>query len=107
MPAYDELSLPDNAQLPYITFQVITGDIEQALFPTASIWYHGSSWAAIDAKLAEIAAAIEDAGPLPLNDGGYMYITKGTPFAQRMADETDPNIKRYILNLAVEFFTRT
>lgn len=107
LPAYDELSVPDNAVLPYITYQVITGDIEQQLFPTASLYYRSSSWATIDAKLAEISAYVEDMDPIPLNDGGYMYVRKGSPWAQRMADETDKDIRRYVLNLAVEFLTRT
>ena len=105
IPAYDELSVPDDAQMPYITYQVITDDLDMPVYPSGSLWYRSSTWNDIDAKLAEIAAYIENLSPIRLDDG-YMHIVKGTPFAQRMADETDRTAKRYVINLAIEFFTK-
>lgn len=106
LPAYDENSVPDDAQKPYITYQVILGDLDGPVYPSASLWYRSTSWNDIDLKLKEIAAYIEDMQPVPLDDGGYMYVTKGTPFAQRMTEE-DRTVKRYYLNLAIEFLTKT
>ena len=103
IPAYDENSVPDGAAFPYITYQVITSDYDNAIFPTASIWFNSTSWAGIDAKLNEISRAIEEMLPVPVS-GGYMHINKGSPFAQRMAED-DRTIKRYVLNLNVEFLT--
>ena len=103
LPAYDENSVPDGASFPYITYQVITSDYDNVIYPTASIWYRSDTWAGIDAKLNEISRAIEEMLPVPLS-GGYMRIDKGAPFAQRMAED-DRTIKRYVLNLNVEFFT--
>lgn len=102
--AYDENSVPDDAQMPYITYQVIIADLDDVVFPTASIWYRSDSWAQADAKVNEISQYIETMLPIPLKDGGFMHITKGTPFAQRMA-ETDTTVKRYLLNLGIEFLT--
>lgn len=105
IPAYDELSVPDDAEFPYITYQVILDDIESPVYPSASLWYRSTSWNDIDDKLAVIAAYIEDIQPIKV-DGGYMFVSKGSPFAQRMAEE-DRTVRRYILNLGIEFLTKT
>lgn len=104
IPAYDENSVPEGAEYPYITYQVITSDYDQGIFPTASIWYRSDSWQGIDQKLNEISRYIEEMLPIPMENGGYMHINKGSPFAQRMTED-DTTIKRYVLNLTVEFFT--
>lgn len=106
IPAYDENSVPDDATFPRIDYQVMLDDIDSPVYPMAKLWYRGTSWAAIDAKVNEIASYIEDMQPIRL-DEGYMNVTKGTPFAQRMTAETDPTIKGYLLNIGVEFFTKT
>lgn len=105
IPAYDELSVPDDAVMPYITYQVITDSIDKPVFPTASLWYRSSSWSDIDLKLQEITDYIDNVLPIEL-DAGYMNVTRGTPWAQRMAEELDRTVKRYVLNLNVEFYTR-
>jgi hypothetical protein len=104
LPAYDETSVPDDAKMPYITYQVILDSLDAPVYPTASLWYRDTSWNDIDYKLTGIAAYIEDMKPIPL-DEGYMYVTKGSPFAQRMAEE-DRTVKRYVINLGVEFLTK-
>lgn len=105
IPAYDENSVPDDASLPYITYQVITDSIEKPVFPTASLWYRSNSWTNIDLKLNEITNYIEDLQPIEI-DTGYMYVTKGQPWSQRMTDPMERDVKRYILNLAIEFLTK-
>ncbi len=105
LPAYDEQSVPDGATFPYITYQVMTDSIDRPVFPTASIWYRDTSWERIDLKLREITDTIEDLLPIELAGGEYMHITKGTPWAQRMAD-TDRTVKRYALNLSIEFLSK-
>lgn len=104
IPAYDELSVPNDAQMPYITYQVILDELDSPVYPTASLWYRGTSWEAIDLKLAAITSTIGQMKPIKIDDG-YMYVTKGSPWAQRMAEETDRTVKRYILSLGVEFLT--
>lgn len=104
IPAYDENSVPDDAQYPYITYQVITDELDYPVNPTASVWYRDTSWEAIDLKIIEIAGVLGQIRPLELDDHGYMYVTKGSPFAQRMAEE-DRTVKRYVLNIGVEFLT--
>jgi hypothetical protein len=38
-------------------------------------------------------------------DGGRLYIAKGNPFAQRMADPNDDMIRRMYLNIQAEFLS--
>ena len=102
IPAYDETTVPDGAVLPYITYNVLTSGFEDSLYPTASIWYKGTSWADITAKTEEISAAIGFGGTLVPYDGGTIWIKRGQPFAQRLSD-TDSLIRRVMLNLEIEF----
>ena len=103
LPAYDENSVPDNAELPYITYSASVGGFEQVLVLTGSIWYRSMSWAGISQMQTHIAEMISPYQVLPV-EGGYLYVSKGTTFAQRMGDE-DTSIKRIYLVLNAEFFT--
>ena len=102
--AYDENSVPQTAQLPYITYRVSTGSFGQVLNLTGSIWYRSLSWAEISRKADEIARRIGIGYSIDKVDGGYVWITQGTPFAQRMSDE-DASIRRIYINLNAEFLT--
>ena len=103
--AYEQNSIPDDAVLPYITYETASDSIGNVLPLTASIWYRSTSWTVISQKAEEIAKYLEEVYPISQAiEGGRMYIARGTPFAQRMSD-TDTTIKRIVLNIAVEFFT--
>ena len=53
--AYDENSVPDGAQLPYITYEVSEDNFGNELAQTASLWYRSSSWTDITLKEQEIS----------------------------------------------------
>jgi len=101
--AYDETSVPDGAELPYITYEVSSDDFGGTLAQTASLWYRSSSWSEITAKEQEIADFITRGGRMIKYDQGAMWITKGTPWAQRMGDPSDELIRRIVLNIQLEF----
>lgn len=103
IPAYDENTVPKDAELPYITYDVAVGSIGTPVMLHASIWYRSTSWAAITLKAHEIAEAIGYGFITLPTDDGYIYVTKGTPFAQRMSDPVDENIRRIYINLSVEY----
>ena len=106
IPAYDENCVPDDAQMPYITYEVQTDSLEANLSISASLWYRSLSWEAITKKADEIALYIVNMYPPAVKiDTGRMYVTKGSPFAQRMAEPSDKYIRRMVLNINVEFFT--
>ena len=101
IPAYDENSVPDKAVAPYITYSAEVGSFEQPLALTGSIWYRSTSWKDISNKADEVARA---AHCLIRVTGGYLFITRGSPFAKRVPDEDD-TVKRIYINLMAEFFT--
>ena len=103
--AYEENSVPDDAQFPYITYQLVTDSISNAVSLTASLWYRGSSLVEINAKTEEISRVIGRGGIFLKCDGGRIWLLRGTPFAQTMGDDVDDTIKRKYLNITAEFFT--
>ena len=103
--AYEENTVPTDAAFPYITYQLVTDSFDREVAATASLWYRGESWTAINAKTEEISAHIGLGGKIIKCDGGRIWIKRGHPFAQNMGDESDDLIKRKYLNLTFEFFT--
>lgn len=101
--AYDENTVPDNAQLPYITYSVTVDDFNNVVSHSASIWYYGYSWSEITAKEQEIAEYISRGGKVVHFDGGAMWIKKASPWAQRLSDPSNYTIRRIVLNLSIEF----
>ena len=101
----DEEGNPVEPTFPYITYQLVTDSFDREVAATASLWYRGESWTAINAKTEEISAHIGLGGKIIKCDGGRIWIKRGQPFAQNMGDESDDLIKRKYLNLTFEFFT--
>ena len=107
LPAYEENTVPTGANapaLPYITYATATGDFDNDVQISGSLWYSGYSWADADRKAAEISAALANGGKLIPYTGGALWIRRGTPFAQHMADEND-TIRRIYLNLTAEYLS--
>ena len=101
--AYDETSVPDTAQLPYITYEASTDNFGNTIAQTASIWSRSTSWAEAVGMQKDIEAIIGRGGTFQPFDGGAIWIKRGTPFAQRMADDSSDTIRRVVLNIEAEF----
>lgn len=105
IPAYDENTVPDNAKLPYITYEVAIASFNDGDVPlTANVWYFGKSWEDITIKTDEISERIGFGGVDLITDTGYIWLKRRTPFAQRMSDNED-NIRRMLISISAEFFT--
>lgn len=105
LPAYDENTVPDDAETPYITYNVSTGSIGDVVLLTGSLFYRSPSWDAITQKAKEIEEAVTHSDiPAFKVNGGRAYFTKGAPFSQRMADP-DPDVRRIVINVMAEFLT--
>lgn len=105
IPAYTATSVPDNAEFPYITYELAVGDFwggEAAL--AMDIWYRGDSEAEPNAKAREVSKALTGCKCIPC-DGGGVILKKGSPFCQGMGDAADGKIKRRHINVAAEFIT--
>lgn len=103
IPAYDESTVPDNAVMPYITYQVSTGLINQPVLTTASLWYRSRSWEDITLKAHETTDGLN--GHTIKYDNGAILLTTGTPKYQRIQDEDDM-VRRIAMNIDLEFLER-
>lgn len=104
-PAYDEGTVPPDASYPRITYNVMNDDLGHPLAMYASLWDRDTSWERVSKKTASIAEAITRLYPPAIKcDEGRVYITKGTPFAQRMVDEDDM-VRRIYINITTEYFS--
>ena len=101
--AYDETSVPDETEYPFITYEVSSDNFGNTLMQSASIWYRSSSWADITLKEQEIADYITRGGRTLAYDGGAMWLQMGTPWAQRMSEPSDEMVRRIVLSIVVEF----
>lgn len=105
LPAYEENTVPDEAALPYITYQVVTDGRFQEVPLSVSVWYRSDSWVDINAKTREISEEIQSGVQIPCQSG-HIWIKKGSPFAQNMGDSSDDKIKRKLINIVAEYCTR-
>lgn len=104
--AYDSATVDDDAVLPYITYDVATGSIDDAIILTASLWCRSTSWREVTQKAHEIENFLDTMSPPAIKiDGGRAYFTKGTPFSQRMSEESDDLVRRIYLQVNAEFLT--
>lgn len=106
LPAFDQSSVPsgtNSTYMPYITYEMKSDNIDNEVGLAASLWYRSASWEAITLKSEEIAEKIHAMPPIKI-DGGYCWIKRGSPFAQRMSDEND-SVRRILINITVEFLT--
>ena len=106
--AYDENTVPENAMTvnngKYLTYNVATAALDEPTPLFANLWYRSSSWAEITAKSNQIATIIGRGGMFVHFDEGAIWICRGHPFSQRMADDQD-NIRRIYINVMAEFIS--
>ena len=105
IPAYEENTVPTNANPPYITYQVVVGSFGNGIMLTASVYYRSESWNEINEKTREIQQAMKGNGGSLHCDGGGIRLLPEQQFAQNMVDENDDLIKRKYLNITAEFIT--
>ena len=108
LPAYDELTVPDDAQMPYLTYQAVSGNLDAQSIVTANLWYRSNSWAEISQKADAIASAIynDPRSAIPIDDG-YMKVRlpDGTMHSDRMDEPNDKQVRRIRFTVELEFLT--
>lgn len=107
IPAYASASVPDQAQFPYLTYDLVLGEWEQGeVNMQVNVWYRTESEATPNAKVREIGAAIGRGGVAVPCDGGFLWLKKGSPWAQAVTiDGEDEKVKRRLLNISIETMT--
>ena len=101
LPAYDESTVPSNAELPYITYETRVADIDTPVQANAYVWYRTKSWEEVSQKADEIAEYIKRMNALKF-DGGFIHITNVGQ--QRMTDDDD-SIRRMYISVNMEFLS--
>ena len=101
--AYEQNLVPDDAEFPYITYDVQLDNLGQPLYLSAALFDRSTSWASVTEKADEIAAEIGQGLVLTL-DNGFLWIVRGTPFAQHGQDDDD-TVRRMDINISAEFLT--
>lgn len=100
IPAYAEDSVPDDATLPYITYQIAVPEWENPVTLYARVWYRSASFEGISAKVGEIDEAIGEGVCVPV-EGGAVYLYKETPFTQFMPQTGDLTLKCMYLSMSM------
>ena len=105
--AYDETTVPDDATFPRITYNVVTDSLGGVVSLHADLWYRSNSWQGVTDLSETIARRIKGKGfvSLPIEGGGYIYLSGGKPFSQRIDDPDDDSIKRIYINIQAEYLT--
>lgn len=107
IPAYASASVPDQAQFPYITYDLVLGEWGQPeVNMPVNVWYRTESEAQPNAKVREIGERIGMGGVLLHCDGGVLWVKKGSPWAQAVTVEgEDEKVKRRYVNINIEYLT--
>ena len=93
IPAYPENAVPDDAALPYITYELIEPNWRDSSPYYARIWYRDPSYVGITTKCDEVADAIGEGKRLVIEDG-YVYLFKDQTFIQfQPVEATDELVK--------------
>lgn len=105
IPAYPVTSVPEDAEMPYITYTLSLGawgDGEQSI--SVDVWYRTDSEAAPNAMVEAISQGLGLGGKVLACDSGLIWLKRGTPFAQTVQDE-DNSVKRRLVNVTAEYET--
>lgn len=106
MPAYPTSSVPEDAELPFLTYELTVAAWEAApVGMTVNLWFYTTSEKVPNDKAQEISEAIGHGGKVLACEGGYIWLKRGEPWCQSLRDESNANIKRRLLNLTAEYLT--
>lgn len=107
LPAYAATSVPDEAEMPYITYYLVDGMFgDNEVSMQVDLWYYGGTEAAPNAKVQEISKAIGMGGVMLPCEAGAIWVKRGAPFAQTISDGSgDDSVKRRYINLDLEYET--
>ena len=85
LPAYQNGTVPDDVELPYISYSNAEPEWNQKASLYAQVWDRTKSNEGIMRKADQITAAIGESRRIPL-EGGYLVIWPETPLIQIQAD---------------------
>ena len=106
MTSYAASAVPDNATLPYLTYDFITSAWDGGeVGLTVNMWFRTTSEKEPNAAVDKLSNAIGLGGVQIPCDDGMIWLKRGSPWAQSLTDETDKTIKRRYINVTAEYLT--
>lgn len=106
MPFYRAPSVPDDVVMPYGTYEYIDSAFDAGeVGLTVNLWFRTESEAIPDEKAQELSKRIGYSGVRIPCDEGYIWLKRGSPFAQSLTYAEDPAIKRRYINITAEYLT--
>lgn len=101
IPDYVEHNEDEDAQLPYITHELIQPDwgVNQSF--SAKLWYNDSDYRRITAKVNEIRKALGNGISISW-DSGIMYLWADSNWAQNYTTDDEPNLKCIVLSFIIQ-----
>jgi len=107
MTFYAASSVPVDVIFPYGTYELITDNWDGGeVGLTVNLWFRTESEAIPNAKANDISEALGLGGvTIPCEDG-FVWLKRGHPWSQSLADDTAPSIKRRYLNVTAEYLTK-
>lgn len=105
IPAYEQNSVPQDAELPYIAYSFSTGSFGDAVELSAALWYRDDSWNACNRKTEEICRELDYGGTVLCCDRGLIWLRPGLPFAKSMGDPKDRALRGKAIRVVAEFNT--
>lgn len=104
IPAYASTSVPHDAAYPYITYDLVDGQLYDGdVSMTANLWYRTDSEREPNAKAAEIRRSLGGGFTSLPCDGGSVLICCGSPWCQSIEETGDDKVKRRYLNFTLQF----
>ena len=101
LPAYTEESVPDTAELPYITYTAPESGVFGGAVHQCRVWYPGTGYESVTKKADEIKGRIGRGVKLKAGSG-YVCIYPGTPLAQMQP--ADDRTRIVYLNLELRSY---
>lgn len=99
--AYTTNNVPENAVLPYLTYDLAVGKTLSSAPIGARLWWEGTLPAALFEKADEIHERIKNGYQIPCGNG-YLVLYPGEPFVQPVSDEDD-RLSTLYLNVTASF----
>lgn len=105
IPAYASSSVPSDAAFPYITYDLVEGEmLSGEVNVPVNVWYRTESESEPNAKVREMFVGIGVGGVTLPCDGGMLWVKRGSPWAQAVTVEgEDEKVKRRYVNVNIEY----
>lgn len=104
IPAFEEFSVPEKAEMPYIKYDVVTSSVDsESTALSLQIYYKSNNLIKIDDMTEKLSKALRSGVTLPC-DEGYIVLYRGEPFSQNV-DSGDKTVKCKYINITANFIT--